>query len=1006
MAVFSSKSYRALKQLYQSAESGYNKGSVEEVLQLSNQALQLLSSGVDWPAKASITNEKHVYPANFLLFRVKSTIAIFERDARMIDSAVQEKLLDDLEEIWRLTLGDPTAVGTYLQASEAFADVCVFSKAKTSLQRAQIALDHVKEAQEFHRSAGARLEYAGAIGREADIRAKYFTDPDVAPTATIDCLEEALSVFLDLGDEEMIFTTKNRLARTQLHPLLMQDANTVEKSISYAYSALDNMPKSAGMERYMVLDVIGMAYAVRVRGNPLLNSFISLMSFEHILSDFSPRENANQWHEIVLSWLETLMNQGEPADPDAPIRRFLDAAYSTLFPQQSTSMQTLAEQRLMEVFGKLDRERDVFQHFRALKLRWRLSNVEGSSFDFDEDLYLSDLKVLHDRVDARSDTQLWVDMDWHIANVECNFSDHESLKNYVDRLIGVSKRFELRAWPVVFFETYLTIGACLTRLGRPERGYKYISLAVGDIFERVETDFRGFSRKLFSLPGGEKLAREVPIAALSNGDIRSALAFHDINSTSSLAFDLEQLFVIEQQANRRSLMQTYFHVKQGQAIVHRTSDRDYLDEVHRLDELQHQLDEVKRLNQEVLRPSVFKELDRWLPGLDCWLFIPMLGNDSSRFVLIPPHATTGDVLVSEKRDLSYIDALRILFEKGEGNGWASIHPALGKSDHNDDDIDAIESEFQIIQSTLWQAFGHWLVEAIDNHRSSENRQLVIINSGPLSMLPFGIARDEPSQEYLLDNLTISYVPSIYALISLKSRLKQHSEVPSFGAVVGREDPALPLFPVGASLSAGHFEKEYRQVLNTNQSGISDVQDLLKHSTHWHFSGHADFHWGDPSASKLALGDGELSVDLLEALAPGKGLRLVMLAACSTGLEEIRELDIERPGFSAKLLSLGALGVIVSLWPLQNDAAILISERFYYFYMRDNLMPADSLKAAQCWLREVTKHDLALHLDSICSETPKLMEFREHLREENKPLHQQDKPFGDPEYWSGLIYVGV
>ena len=269
-----------------------------------------------------------------------------------------------------------------------------------------------------------------------------------------------------------------------------------------------------------------------------------------------------------------------------------------------------------------------------------------------------------------------------------------------------------------------------------------------------------------------------------------------------------------------------------------------------------------------------------------------------------------------------------------------------------------------------------------------------------------MAFDEQSESYLLDRFSIQHAPSLYALLSIKERLKHYRERPSFGAVTGKSHDELPFVPFGAEFGAAHFDDGRSQVVSGESYKLTDVIQSLRQANHWQFSGHAGFHWKDPSLSALELSDGELPADLIEAIVSDSPIRLVMLSACSTALEETLEKDVERYGFSNKFLSLGALGVIVSLWPQQDEASAFITERFYYYYQTEKLSPVDALRRAQLWLRDVTYAELFEYLEDRGATLPHFEELIRRYIDVYGDRDRDMRPFEDPEYWAGFILIGT
>lgn len=1005
MALISSASYRKLVNLYWVVDQCVQNADFYGAIQSANEALGILDQGVDWPLKVSITNERYVYPANLLLLRAKCVASLSEENSEDVEQSVNEALLVDLKSVVNLCADQPGAQPTYIGATFEFLNRCIYTGLRTSAQNVDFALNHLRYVQNLL-CAEDKSGYAVALGLEADLLQKYFHKDDQSVFCSIEKLSEVLEIAKSFGDADTEFTAKARLSRYHLHPTLIQDPNNVEKAISFAFSALSNAPDNIGGEKYLLRDAIGRAYAIRGQGNPLTNTLLSINALELVLNDFSDKENARRWPEIVLFWIDVLLRSEVLGGGDPYLELQLEAVYAYSHGERMPNLLELAERRLQAVVSRIDHKETPETYFDALRAAHKLSRLKELNDGFDNREYVGELRAFKQNVDEAENSSLWIDVDWQISLATLNLDDPISVKTCLDNLLKVTNSHDLSSRPVVYFETHLLIASCFIQLESWVEGYKHIKLAMHDIFTKIETDFRGFSKKLFSLPGGPERIRDIPLAAAVNGDIKNALAYLDINATNSLAFDLEDLFLIDHQVNRRSLMQTYIYIKQGQRLLHSSSDRDYLAEVMRLEQLRTPLENLRKVEPDYLRASIFKNIEKWLAGLDCWVFVPIIGNKISCFLLIPPYASLADVILSEDVEMGHVDLLRVLVRSGGDEGWASIQPTLNKKELHDDDIEHIEHEFDEMCRYLWSSFGGWIMRVVATHEQSHVKQLCCINAGPLGFFPFGMGFDLETRQYLLDKMSIHYAPSLYSLISIKERLKLFRDPPCLAAINGKEDTSTQFTPFGVEFSAAQFHPETVHVLRSGEYTISEMVDTLKSANHWLFSGHANFDWRDASLSKLQFSGGEMPVDLLEGLATHSPLRLVMLTACSTGLQNFMDGDVERFGFSDKFLSLGALGIIVSLWPVQDEAGALITERFYHFYQVEKLLPVDALRKAQLWLRDISHGELCRYFREKSDQHPEFSSLANAFIEEYSDSEDDERHYGDPEFWAGFVLVGV
>jgi tetratricopeptide (TPR) repeat protein len=116
----------------------------------------------------------------------------------------------------------------------------------------------------------------------------------------------------------------------------------------------------------------------------------------------------------------------------------------------------------------------------------------------------------------------------------------------------------------------------------------------------------------------------------------------------------------------------------------------------------------------------------------------------------------------------------------------------------------------------------------------------------------------------------------------------------------------------------------------------------------HFACHGSAHPERPGLSLLALAPDENDVGLLTC-DEVYGMRipsdLVVLSACETGKgKHYRAEGIV--GFTNAFLRAGTPRVLVSLWPVDDEATYALMERFYGHWKRGDTTPAEALRRAQ------------------------------------------------------------
>jgi CHAT domain-containing protein len=164
-------------------------------------------------------------------------------------------------------------------------------------------------------------------------------------------------------------------------------------------------------------------------------------------------------------------------------------------------------------------------------------------------------------------------------------------------------------------------------------------------------------------------------------------------------------------------------------------------------------------------------------------------------------------------------------------------------------------------------------------------------------------------------------------------------------------------------------------------------------------------------------------------------RLVVLSACETGLSEITRNPDEFIGLPGAFTTLGATGVVGTLWPVSDAATALLMAKFYQLHLDHRLSPPTALSRAQAWLRSATNDDLQtfagqarargrLSQDAFAG-IARQLSAEALARSRNSMVVQwvertdgpsgstrrpaQDRlarPYAHPYFWAGFIYTGL
>jgi CHAT domain-containing protein len=142
------------------------------------------------------------------------------------------------------------------------------------------------------------------------------------------------------------------------------------------------------------------------------------------------------------------------------------------------------------------------------------------------------------------------------------------------------------------------------------------------------------------------------------------------------------------------------------------------------------------------------------------------------------------------------------------------------------------------------------------------------------------------------------------------------------------------------------------------------------------------------------------------------------------------------------MGLGAVGVLSTLWPVDDLATAFLVARFYDLHLAGGEAPPSALRHAQAWLSRATENDLIGYAEAMLAKpgfeaAPIVRIVKSMLRHtmddesrgaREKPFHEEvvlpvtrgllgrilarmrnDKaerrPFEHPYYWAGFIYAG-
>lgn len=139
-----------------------------------------------------------------------------------------------------------------------------------------------------------------------------------------------------------------------------------------------------------------------------------------------------------------------------------------------------------------------------------------------------------------------------------------------------------------------------------------------------------------------------------------------------------------------------------------------------------------------------------------------------------------------------------------------------------------------------------------------------------------------------------------------------------------------------------------------------------------------------------------------------------LSACQTAISDFGDLPDEVIGLPAGFLQAGAVGVLGSLWPVDDLSTALFMDHFYLLHRgngTDGLEPAAALQATQRWLRCLTVAELSDLFADYRAAAPDVPTGRmAYALAQEKYVNftlaenQDMTPYADPYYWAAFCFL--
>ena len=212
---------------------------------------------------------------------------------------------------------------------------------------------------------------------------------------------------------------------------------------------------------------------------------------------------------------------------------------------------------------------------------------------------------------------------------------------------------------------------------------------------------------------------------------------------------------------------------------------------------------------------------------------------------------------------------------------------------------------------------------------------IIIPHGVLNYVPFHALHD--GRQYVVEQREIVVAPSATVWQHCRAQTARKWEN---ALLLGVGDERAPLVREEVAALAPLFRQTL--TLLDEAATLDALRANLPAADVLHWASHGHFRPDNPLFSRLRLGDGWLTVREAETL-PLAG-RLVTLSACETGLSRIAPGQ-EITGLARGFFAAGARSLVLSLWTVDDAAAVALMTVFYQS-LRAGQTPAAALRVAQ------------------------------------------------------------
>lgn len=287
---------------------------------------------------------------------------------------------------------------------------------------------------------------------------------------------------------------------------------------------------------------------------------------------------------------------------------------------------------------------------------------------------------------------------------------------------------------------------------------------------------------------------------------------------------------------------------------------------------------------------------------------------------------------------------------------------------------------------------------------ADHQRIIIVPFAGMSKLPFQLL---PWEGDVLGSVRlVSYLPnsSLVPMLRYRPSLALDSDV----LVVG--DPSLSPARGLSQLTGARVEaitiadRLHTAPIIGDDATLATVAARLGSARIAHFATHGLYSDDAPNSAQLAL-SGSDRLSIADLMGIETDLELAVLSACDSGQGRTTGGG-EVIGLTRALIAAGARGLVVSMWPVDDEASCLAMVRFYEVLRNKDV--GASLADAQAAIRAATEAERTAAFEDLAAAAGVELPDGDRGRRRSWGAAARRKS-GDrahPYYWAPFIHVGV